>query len=124
MATLTNYLHVRTIERILGPLVVVEIPQAPGAGVMATLAAHAQRLLMFVFLLVARKTVTRGVFETRRQMTALAGCRNMPSGQWEPGRGMVELFNLPGPVAVTGLAGRARLTLMLIIFFVAAIALN
>ena len=51
VATFTTHLHVRAIQNVLGSLVVVEIPQAPGTGVMATLATHTQRLFVFVFFL-------------------------------------------------------------------------
>ena len=52
MATLASDLHVRSVQRVLGSLVVIEIPQGPGTGVVATLATHTQFLFVLVFFLV------------------------------------------------------------------------
>lgn len=121
VATFTKHLDVCTIQRVLGSLVVVEIPQAPGSGVMATLATHAQLLFVLVFLLMARKTISGRILEARRLMATLAGRGHMASSKRKPRQRMVEFLNLPGLVTVTRLARGAGLTFMLVVFLVAAV---
>lgn len=57
-------------------------------------------------------------------MTGLAQRRHMSPGECKPRHRMVELFNLPGLVAVAGLASCARLTFVLVVFFMAADAFD
>jgi len=109
-----------TIQRIFGTFVMVKSPQPPRPGVVTAVAALAQFLLMFVFLLVAGVTLQRHIFEFLRLVTALTGSDDMPPGQREFGQTVIKLFHFPGFIGVTGLASLSCLPFVLVVFFVAA----
>ena len=93
-------LAVRAVQHVLGAFVVVEVPQRPRAGVVATLTAHAQLQFMAVILLVARITIFGCIFEAQRQMTTFAGGGNVSPGECELRQPMVVAFHLPDAVGV------------------------
>ena len=120
MTVLTGNFEMRTIQRVFGTFAMVKIPQPPRPGVVTAVAALAQFLLMFVFLLVAGVTLQRHIFEFLRLVTALTGSDDMPPGQWELGQTVIKLFHFPGFIRVTGLASLTGLPFVLVVFFVAA----
>lgn len=83
VAALAFHFSVSPVKQILGPLVVVEVPQGPGPDVVTTLAALTQCELVLVFLFMAGITLSGRILETRSQMTALAGCNKVSTNQRE-----------------------------------------
>lgn len=120
MTILTGDFAMCTIQRIFGTFVMVKIPQPPRPGVVTAVAALAQLLFMFVFLLVAGVTLLRHVFEFLRLMTALTGSDDMPPRQREFGQTVIKLFHFPGFIRVTGFASLTSLPFVLVVLFVAA----
>lgn len=124
VATLASDLDVSSIQTVLGLLVVVKVPQGPGTGVVATLAEHTQLLFVFVLFLMTGKTVSRCILEKHVLVATLASGGQMTPGQRKLRQGMIEHFDPPGPVAVARLACRTGLTLVLVVFFVATVAIQ
>lgn len=124
VATLARHFAVLTVEPIGRTLIVVEVPQRPGAGVVATLATRTKLLLVLVFLLVTGKTIAWRVLETGALVTALASGRDVPTGQREACQPMVKLGDAPRTIIMTLLTCGARLSFMLVIFFMATQAVN
>ena len=83
------------IEAVFGLLVMIELPQSPGACVVAVLAKCPQLLLMRVLPLVATQTITRRVLVSCTLMARLAGGGQMPPRERESRQSMVEFFNTP-----------------------------
>ena len=79
MATLAGHLAVATIEQEIGALAMVEVPQDPGAGVVATIATRAKFLLVLVLFLMAGEAVARSVLETCCEVAAFASRWHVPT---------------------------------------------
>jgi len=124
MATRTTDFPMRAVKHIFGLLVVIEVPELPGACVVAGLALHTQGQLVLVFLFVAAITIARRIFKSWRLVTTLAGCHNVPTGQWELGYAMIKLSDEPSTVVVARLADLASLTFVLVVLLVTAITIQ
>ena len=90
----TNF-EVLAIQAVLGLLVMIEIPQSPGPGVVAAFTQRTKRLLVFVFLHVTAQAITRRILVTRTLVATLASSRYMAPRQRETCQPMVKLFNFP-----------------------------
>ena len=95
MAGLTADLDVFAVQTVRGLLVVIEVPQRPGTGVMAVFAKGTELLLVLVRFLVAAETIPWRILVTCALVTSLAGRRNMASGERETRQPMVKLFYTP-----------------------------
>jgi hypothetical protein len=73
---------------------------------------------MFVFLFMARETITWRIFVTRCFMTTFARNTCVPPRQCKAGRIVVKLGNLPRPVAMALFALGSCLPFVLVVFFV------
>ena len=124
MAGFAGHLAVRTVELVVGALVVVVVPHRPGPRVVTRLAALTEPELVLVVLLVAAETIARRIAVARRQMAGLARHHQVPSGQRVTRSGVVESRDLPGRIAVALLAGLALLALVLVVLLVAAVAIE
>jgi len=111
-------------ERILGVQPVVEHDRLPVAFGMARLAFLPIASLMLVVFLVTGVAVERRIFEGRRRMAFLALDRFMLPEQREPRLIMVERRFLPRALVVALFAVRAFLSLMLVVFSVAGVAVE
>ena len=81
VAGITVQRLVPAIQPEAGFGVMVEIPQAPVAGVVAALALRAQAALVHVFFLMTGHALGFGVLELRGQMAFLALDHHMLPGQ-------------------------------------------
>lgn len=124
VATFTRHFTVRAFQPVGGPSVVVEIPDRPGTGVMTVFAAHSELLFVFVFIFMTRKAIFRCVFVTECFVTILTRCGDMTPCQRKARPRMVELSGLPGPVAMALFTLGTQLILVLIVFLVAADAVE
>ena len=95
VAAFALHLFVRTVQWIFGTFGVVKLPDRPGTGVVAALAALAKLELVLIFFFVAGIAVARCVPEQGVLVAVLANDGNVFSGQRKPAQVMVELVNLP-----------------------------
>ena len=119
-------LLVGSVNPVLGAFVVVEIPDFPVAGIVATLALLAQTQFVLVFLLMARPAIRLGVLEFRRFMALLAVGLDMLAQQREFRLVVVEahIVALPASFVMAILALLALLTVVLVVHFVTGIAVR
>ena len=110
-------LAVRTIKHVFGALVMVEVPQSPRPGVMATLTTQAQFLLVLVFFFVAGVTLPRRILETRGLVAGFTSCNNVSTGQWKARQRMIEFAHFPVTVVVARFTRGTSLPFVLVIFF-------
>lgn len=113
----------RAIQLEVG-LVVIEIPGFPVAHVVAGFACRSQFALMYIFLFMARPAIGLGVLECRSCVTLFALHQKMFADQREYGFSMIEGGLFPGFFLVAGFAFLAFLAFVLVIFFMAGIALG
>lgn len=114
----------RPVQPVLGPKVVIEAPDGPSTGVVASFATHTKSLFVFVVLCMAGHTIARRIFVTRCFMAAFAGHHHMPPSQREARKTVVEFGDFPRPVTVALLTLGALLPLVLVILLVAAKAVH
>lgn len=124
VATFAGQFAVLTDQPIAGLLIMVEIPQGPGARVVTALTLNAKFLLVLVLFLVAREAVPRRILEARIQVATLARCGYVAPSQREACRRMVKLRNPPRTIIVTLFTGLAQLSLVLVVLLVAAEAFH
>lgn len=115
---------VLAVESVAGFLVVIEIPQRPGTGVVAVLAQRAKFLLVLVAFLVTGKASAGGILEARRLMATLASRQNVATGQCETGQSMVKRFDFPGSITVALVTSGSGLSFVFVVFLVAAKAVK
>jgi hypothetical protein len=91
---------------------------------MTVFAAHSELLFVYVSIFMTRKAIFRRVFVTECFVTILTWCGDMTPCQREAGTRMVKLRGLPGHVAVALFTPRTELILVLVVFLVAADAVQ
>ena len=124
VAAFALHLGVRAIQWIFGTPGMVKLPGSPGAGVVAALAALAKPELVLVFFFMARIAVARRVFEQGVFVAVLAQHSTVAPRQRKTAQIVVKLVDCPRTVAVTLFALFALLTFVLVILFVAAVAVK
>lgn len=100
-----------------GAGVVIEIPQAPAACVVAAFALRAQAALMHVILVVTRQAFRFGILVLRRGMTFPAFHRHVFSQQWKTGATVIEGGLFPVLRAMALLALFALLAFVHVVLF-------
>lgn len=121
MTALTTYLSMCTVQNILGALVMIEIPQLPRSGVVASLTPLTELEFVMIVFFVTRITILRCVLVTSCLVTTLACRSDMAPGQWELGETVVKLLNFPIFVCVARATLFASLPFVFVVFFVAAV---
>ena len=124
VAALATGLQVSSCQCKTGPRVMVEIPCAPRASVVASLTALAEAGLVLVRLEVAGHAFLDGVFEPVGFMAALARNPHVPSGQGKCREVVVEHCAAPLRIGVATVAAATQLPVVLVILLVATHALQ
>lgn len=124
MTTFALELKVCAIELEFGTLVVIEVPNCPSTGVVAGFALHAKHFFMLVVLFMATIAIAGSVFEAIALVAVAAFNRNVLADQRETGLVVVKAGVFPIAVVMALFAGLALLPLVLIVFFVASVAVD
>jgi hypothetical protein len=114
-----------TGDLVLGAAVMIEVPGLPVSRVMATVALPAKTEFMLVLLLVAGITIRLGILEFRGLVTLLALGLDVTAQQRKLRLIVVEpdVFTLPASFVVAVLTLLALLSVVLVILFMAGIAI-
>lgn len=115
---------VRTVEQEAGALVMVEIPGAPVARVVAIRTGRSQAALVHVFLGMTADALLGCILEFQTLVTGVALDRKMPPGQRKNRACVVESGLFPGGFFMALLALGALLPGVFIVLLVAAHAIH
>ena len=124
MASVAVEFRVRPIQREAGHPVVAEVPDFPGAGVVADLAASAQTPFVHIILAVTRDALPFCISVALRRVALPALDSEMSAQQGEPRAAMVESRLLPSFRVMAVAAASPFLAVMYIVLLVTVVAVR
>ncbi len=117
MTTSASHLDVRPCQVVMRARVMIEIPQWPGSGVVASFTHDPKTEFVLVVLLMATQTVLFGITEFGCQVAFFALHQRMTTRQGKTCFVVVKPIHLPALVRVATFALWAALAFMFVILF-------